>query len=237
MRPYDHIRASLECGDAVVLGGPVGSELVRRGVRWRGHGMLTDADAVGAVYREYLAAGADVLRTNTFQLNRRIYRDVFRDEAHMRHIGAPGLERRAGDLTRRAVELARAARDDAGRPDAAIAGVLSPLEHCFRPDLAPDAETARPEHAELAGIMADAGVDLLLLESMNVLTEARAAADVARAIGEIQGVTLAEDVTGPYDVIVRAEAASVDELGRLVVAQVQAVPGITRTVTCPVVHI
>jgi DNA-binding Lrp family transcriptional regulator len=44
-------------------------------------------------------------------------------------------------------------------------------------------------------------------------------------------------VTGPYDVIVRAEAASVDELGQLVVAKVQAVPGITRTVTCPVVHI
>jgi DNA-binding Lrp family transcriptional regulator len=48
---------------------------------------------------------------------------------------------------------------------------------------------------------------------------------------------LAEDVTGPYDVIVRAEASSVDELGQLVVARVQMVPGITRTVTCPVVHI
>jgi DNA-binding Lrp family transcriptional regulator len=48
---------------------------------------------------------------------------------------------------------------------------------------------------------------------------------------------LAEDVTGPYDVIVRAEASSVDELGQLVVARVQTVPGITRTVTCPVVHI
>ena len=63
------------------------------------------------------------------------------------------------------------------------------------------------------------------------------AAEVAHAIGAIQGVTLAEDVTGPYDVIVRAEASSVDELGQLVVARVQAVPGITRTVTCPVVHI
>ena len=181
--PYDRIRSSLKGGDTVVLGGPIGSELVRRGVRWRGHGMLTDADAVRAIYHEYLAAGADVLRTNTFQLNRRIYRDVFRDEAHMRHIGAPGLEQRAGDLTRRAVELARAAREDAGRPDAAIAGVLSPLEHCFRPDLAPDPETAHAEHAELAGIMAAAGVDLLLLEPMNALPEARAAADAAHATG------------------------------------------------------
>ncbi|HEY9289771.1 MAG TPA: Lrp/AsnC ligand binding domain-containing protein [Microlunatus sp.] len=63
------------------------------------------------------------------------------------------------------------------------------------------------------------------------------AADVAAKIRTISGVTLAEDVTGPYDVIVRAEAASVDELGSLVVAQVQVVEGITRTVTCPVVHI
>jgi len=63
------------------------------------------------------------------------------------------------------------------------------------------------------------------------------AAEVATKIRDITGVTLAEDVTGPYDVIVRAEAASVDELGSLVVAQVQTVEGITRTVTCPVVHI
>jgi DNA-binding Lrp family transcriptional regulator len=44
-------------------------------------------------------------------------------------------------------------------------------------------------------------------------------------------------VTGPYDVIVRAEADNVDDLGRLVVAQIQGVPGITRTLTCPIVHI
>ena len=70
-----------------------------------------------------------------------------------------------------------------------------------------------------------------------VQTNVGKAAEVAHAIGAIQGVTLAEDVTGPYDVIVRAEASSVDELGQLVVAKVQAVPGITRTVTCPVVHL
>jgi DNA-binding Lrp family transcriptional regulator len=60
---------------------------------------------------------------------------------------------------------------------------------------------------------------------------------VAREISGIRGVTLAEDVTGPYDVIVRAEANNVDELGKLVVAQIQSVEGITRTLTCPIVHI
>jgi DNA-binding Lrp family transcriptional regulator len=69
-----------------------------------------------------------------------------------------------------------------------------------------------------------------------VQTSVGKAAEVANAISAISGVTLAEDVTGPYDVIVRAEASSVDELGQLVIARVQTVPGITRTVTCPVVH-
>jgi DNA-binding Lrp family transcriptional regulator len=70
-----------------------------------------------------------------------------------------------------------------------------------------------------------------------IQTEVGKAADVAREIAGVSGVTLAEDVTGPYDVIVRAEAGNVDELGQLVVARVQSIAGITRTLTCPVVHI
>ena len=69
-----------------------------------------------------------------------------------------------------------------------------------------------------------------------VQTEVGKAAEVAKAIAAIKGVTLAEDVTGPYDVIVRAEGQSVDELGALVVSSIQIVPGITRTLTCPVVN-
>ncbi|MEO6885063.1 MAG: Lrp/AsnC ligand binding domain-containing protein [Jatrophihabitantaceae bacterium] len=70
-----------------------------------------------------------------------------------------------------------------------------------------------------------------------IQTEVGRAAAVAREIAGLAGVTNAEDVTGPYDVIVRAEAESVDELGKLVVAKVQSVPGITRTLTCPVVNL
>jgi DNA-binding Lrp family transcriptional regulator len=70
-----------------------------------------------------------------------------------------------------------------------------------------------------------------------IQTEVGKAAQVAEAISQLDGVTNAEDVTGPYDVIVRAEADTVDELGKLVVARVQGVPGITRTLTCPVVHL
>ncbi len=70
-----------------------------------------------------------------------------------------------------------------------------------------------------------------------IQTEVGKAAAVALEIGALDGVMNAEDVTGPYDVIVRAEAPTMDDLGKLVVAKVQAVDGITRTLTCPVVHL
>jgi DNA-binding Lrp family transcriptional regulator len=70
-----------------------------------------------------------------------------------------------------------------------------------------------------------------------IQTEVGKAAQVAKEVSAIKGVAAAEDVTGPYDVIVRAEARNVDELGKLVVAKIQAVEGITRTLTCPVVHL
>jgi DNA-binding Lrp family transcriptional regulator len=62
-------------------------------------------------------------------------------------------------------------------------------------------------------------------------------AEVADAVRKIPGVRSADVVTGPYDVVVRAEAAEVDGLGKLIVAKVQAVVGVTRTLTCPVLHL
>jgi DNA-binding Lrp family transcriptional regulator len=70
-----------------------------------------------------------------------------------------------------------------------------------------------------------------------IQTEVGKAAAVAAEIAGLVGVASAEDVTGPYDVIVRVEADTVDELGKLVVANVQGVAGITRTLTCPIVHL
>lgn len=70
-----------------------------------------------------------------------------------------------------------------------------------------------------------------------IQTEVGRAAAVAKAIASIPGVALAEDVTGPYDCIARVEAETVDELGKLVIAKIQEVEGITRTLTCTVVHV
>ncbi len=181
---YETIRPRLASREPILLDGANGTELVRRGVRWRKHGLLTDADAVEQLHAEYLAAGAEMLRTNTFQLNPRIYLNVFRNREHMRQIGAPGLEELTPKLLRKSVSLAQQARLKAGRADGvAIAGVLSPLEHCFRPDLVPPTAVARREHEELARVFAEEKVDLLLLESMNTIREARAALDAGRAVG------------------------------------------------------
>ncbi len=70
-----------------------------------------------------------------------------------------------------------------------------------------------------------------------IQTEVGRAADVAAAASGIRGVTDADDVTGPYDVIVRAEADNVDDLGKLVVSKLQSIAGITRTLTCPIVKL
>ena len=67
-----------------------------------------------------------------------------------------------------------------------------------------------------------------------IQTDIGKASSVAHAISAIPGVTLAEGVTGPYDVIMRAEAPSMEEFGRTILAKVQGVPGISRTLTCPV---
>jgi DNA-binding Lrp family transcriptional regulator len=70
-----------------------------------------------------------------------------------------------------------------------------------------------------------------------IQTEVGKARDVAAAIDKLQGVARVDAVTGPYDVVVLAEAHTVDELGRMIVSKIQYVPGITRTVTCSVVNL
>jgi DNA-binding Lrp family transcriptional regulator len=70
-----------------------------------------------------------------------------------------------------------------------------------------------------------------------IQTEVGKAANVASSIRSIGGVVSAEDVTGPYDVIAKTEAETVDDLGKMVVSKIQLVDGITRTLTCPIVHL
>jgi len=62
-------------------------------------------------------------------------------------------------------------------------------------------------------------------------------AEVASEIARIEKVISSDVVSGPYDVIALAEAVDIDDLGKLVVARVQAVDGVTRTLTCPTIKL
>jgi DNA-binding Lrp family transcriptional regulator len=87
-----------------------------------------------------------------------------------------------------------------------------------------------PRGTTIPGVAGEVRAYILIQTAVN-------AASVARDIRGIQGVESAEDVSGPYDVIVRAAAADMDSLGQLVVARIQSVEGITRTLTCPIVKL
>ncbi|MCL4524185.1 MAG: homocysteine S-methyltransferase family protein [Acidobacteria bacterium] len=181
---YANIQQRLRNGQTVLLDGPMNSELVRRGVRWRKHGLLTDTAAVQQLHEEYVAAGADVLRTNTFQLNPKTYLNVFRNASHQAHIGAPGLADLVPKLLRTSVQLAAKARAKRGKTEAvAIAGMLSPLQHCYRPDMVPPFEDAQREHEAMARVFAEEKVDFIIAESMNTISEAKAALAAGRAAG------------------------------------------------------
>jgi len=116
-------------------------------------------------------AGAEVLTTNTFR-------------THRRSLAAAGLGAQAEALTHQAVALARAAAAEA-RPNhpVYVAGSQGPLEDCYSPELVPPQAECEREHAEMARHLAAAGVDLILVETMNTIREAVAATRAARATG------------------------------------------------------
>jgi methionine synthase I (cobalamin-dependent) len=182
--PYAPIQERLAAGRPVILDGAIGTEILRRDLTWADHQNLARPDVIRALHADYVRAGADVLSTNTFQLSRRALLNHFRDRAHMERIGVPDLEARAEDSLRAAVRLADQARQEAadGRP-VAIAGAITTLEWCFRPDLAPAPEQAAGEYRELIGVLADAGCDLILVETVNSIAEAVVAVEAANHVG------------------------------------------------------
>lgn len=171
---YIFIKEALAAGRVVLLDGATGTELQRRGVTtrlplWSSQALLEAPEVVQQIHVDYVRAGADVVTTNTFRTSRH-------------SLDKAGLGNQTEALNRLAVDLARHATAAAGRP-VAIAGSLAPLEDCYRPELVLPEEITRREHGEQARILATAGVDLLLLETFNKLSEGRAALQAARATG------------------------------------------------------
>jgi DNA-binding Lrp family transcriptional regulator len=69
-----------------------------------------------------------------------------------------------------------------------------------------------------------------------IQTDVGKSPSVVAAIGKIAGVSSAEEVMGSYDVIVKAESETLDDLTKGVIGKIQLVDGITRTLTCPIIH-
>lgn len=156
-----------------LLDGATGTELGLRGVDispplWSARALLEAPDTVRDIHHEYLEAGADAITTNTFR-------------THARTLAKNGLGEDAKQMTHIAVRLAREACD-AVNPDALVLGSVAPLEDCYQPDLAPTDETCAREHREMMTNLLDAGVDLILIETMGTLREGLAAARVAEEI-------------------------------------------------------
>jgi len=168
------LRARIREGPALLLDAAMGTELERRGAStrlplWSARALLECPELVLAIHRDEVAAGAEILTANTFR-------------THRRTLAREGLEARSTELTRTAVALAREAARDAGRT-VFVAGSLSPLEDCYRPDLVPAGEALEREHAVQAESLAAAGVDGILVETQNSVRELAAAARWALATG------------------------------------------------------
>lgn len=162
----------LSRGDRILLDGATGTELQRRQTPtplplWSALALIRQPEVVRQIHLDYLAAGADILTTNTFRTYRRT-------------LAQAGLADRAQTLTYRAVTLAIQARRDAGlRSNVWIAGSMSPLEDFESPQRTPAQAECEDEHREMALYLAAAGVDLLLIETMTTIREAQAAAQAA----------------------------------------------------------
>ena len=171
----------------LLLDGATGTELNRRGVDtglplWSANALTTDAGlkVLRQIHLEYLNAGADVLTANTFRTHRR---------------ALAGKGHSAGELTGRAVATALEAVAQSGQP-AQVAGSVAPLEDCYRPDLVPTDDECRAEHSERIHHLVEAGVDLLLIETMNSIREASIAAKIATGTGLPTWVSFACDSEG-----------------------------------------
>jgi S-methylmethionine-dependent homocysteine/selenocysteine methylase len=181
------LRERLAAGPPLVLDAAMGTELQRRDADtrlplWSARALLQDPELVWTVHADEAAAGADVLTANTFR-------------THARSVRAAGSDASAAGLTAEAVGLAHRAAA-VPRREIFVAGSLSPLEDCYRPDLAPDDATLAREHGEQAGALAAAGVDVILAETHNSIREAEAALRAAKATGLPALVSLVTDGGG-----------------------------------------
>lgn len=177
---YDRIARLLADQRVVVLDGGFGTELQRRGMQeaddphiWSARGLIRSPALVLQIHLDYVLAGADVITAGAFRTNR----------TALRKAGLDGLSR---PLTHLAVNLASEVKSrlwlHRGH-EICIAGNLTAVEDCYCPHLSPG-EEASAEHDEKARYLAEAGCDLILIESMPSIREGICAVKEARTVGK-----------------------------------------------------
>ena len=169
--PKPALEARLRAGPPLILDGATGTEIERRGVAthlplWSAAALDSHPELVQQIHADYVACGVDAVTANTFRTQRRTL-------AHA------GQGDRAEELTLRAVALARRAAGDR----AWVLGSSPTLEDCYHPERVPDDASLAREHAEHARHLARAGVDAILVETMNTRREAAAALDATSTVG------------------------------------------------------
>ena len=140
---------------------------------WSANALMNDHDVkiLQQIHEDYLRAGADIITTNTFR-------------THRRALAPSGNADRAFEFTRKAVDIARAAIADAQSDKPCfIAGSISTLEDCYRPDLVPLDNELRSEHSERIHHLIECDVDLILIETINTIREAVIMAKLATITG------------------------------------------------------
>ena len=150
-----------------ILDGAMGSELIKRGLIlpeyiWSADINTNYPEFVLQIHGEYIDAGADYITTNTFRTTPRAYLKT--------GINSKKAGQMAKNSLMRAVELAK----NTALLTTKIMGSIAPLEDCYRPDLFPGRDVAISEFSQLGKWMTEAGVDILLLETMNSLAETEA---------------------------------------------------------------
>jgi homocysteine S-methyltransferase len=162
---------TLDGGDVLLIDGGMGTELQRRGVpmdkvAWSGVAVLTHPDAVRKTHEDYIRAGAKVIITNTFGSTRQMLEPA-------------GYGDQIEAIIRGAVQLAREACDNVAEHEVAVAGSISTEPPGFDRDAFLSPENELEAYREAAGLLADAGVDLIALEMINETTHASRALQVA----------------------------------------------------------
>ncbi|MCH7534648.1 MAG: homocysteine S-methyltransferase family protein [Bacteroidetes bacterium] len=161
--------------NVVILDGPMGTELVSRGLLsnthlWVSDTLTTHPEMVRELHEEYIESGAEIITTNTFRTNTRAFKNA-------------GINDRSEELTLKAIEIAKEAIED-HKSDKKIfvAGSISPVEDCYRPDLVPGRRELNKEHKLMMEYMIKGGVDFVLLETMCSLREAQVVMKIANRV-------------------------------------------------------